>query len=140
MGEFAEVARVLGLKNEPVSGVGYLELVDKGFPIKSLDLISTFLAPGDVTFKYRIVSKASLARRKPQHRLSAGHSVVISRLASVWATALRIWKSEEAARDFLYRRHPLLDQRRPIDLVLENEIGAELVKSVLGRLEYGSAV
>ena len=28
----------------------------------------------------------------------------------------------------------------PIDLVLENEIGGELVRDVLGRLEHGSAV
>jgi putative toxin-antitoxin system antitoxin component (TIGR02293 family) len=58
----------------------------------------------------------------------------------VWSQSVRIWKSEAAARGFLYRAHPLLAQRRPIDLVLENEIGARLVEDVLGRLEYGSAV
>jgi putative toxin-antitoxin system antitoxin component (TIGR02293 family) len=140
MGEFVEVARVLGLKTGTASGVAYLDLVDRGLPIGSLERIATCVAPGDRNFKYRIVPKASLARSKSQHRLSAGQSVVISRLASVWATAARIWKSDEAARDFLTRRHPLLEQRRPIDLILENEIGAELVKSVLGRLEYGAAV
>jgi uncharacterized protein (DUF2384 family) len=34
----------------------------------------------------------------------------------------------------------LLKGRRPLDVVLENEIGAELVRGVLGRLEHGSAV
>jgi uncharacterized protein (DUF2384 family) len=34
----------------------------------------------------------------------------------------------------------LLQGRRPIDLVLKNEIGASLVQGVLGRLEHGSAV
>ena len=67
-------------------------------------------------------------------------SVINARLASVWTQAVRIWKAEEAARDFLYRKHALLGGRRPIDLVWEDEIGAELVRDVLGRLEYGSAV
>jgi uncharacterized protein (DUF2384 family) len=58
----------------------------------------------------------------------------------VWTQSARIWKSEDAARDFLYRGHPLLGGRRAIDVVLVNEIGAELVRGVLGRLEFGSAV
>ena len=109
-------------------------------PVRSLERIVAVVAPTDTSFKYRIVPKASLARRKPSKRLSPGQSVIVARLASVWAQALRIWKSEDAARDFLYRKHPLLGERRPVDLVLENEIGAELVRCVLGRLEHGSAV
>jgi putative toxin-antitoxin system antitoxin component (TIGR02293 family) len=142
MQEFAEVARVLdlGTEAESVSGVRYLGLVEKGLPLRSLNRIVELVAPDDASFKYRIVSKASLARHKSQKRLSPIHSVVLSRLAEVWTTAVRIWKSEDAAREFLYRRHPLLGQRKPIDLVLENEIGAGLVKSVLGGLEFGSAV
>ena len=58
----------------------------------------------------------------------------------MWAQAVRIWKSEEAARSFLGRPHPVLRSRKPIDLVLENEIEADLVRGVLGRLENGSAV
>ncbi len=33
-------------------------------------------------------------------RLSAPQSVVVTRIASVWAQAVRIWKSEAAARSF----------------------------------------
>jgi len=67
-------------------------------------------------------------------------SVIKARLASVWTQTIWVWKSEDAARDFLYRKHALLGGRRPVDLVWESEIGAELVRNVLGRLEYGSAV
>jgi len=142
MGEYAGVAKLLGLKPGTAtdSGIAYLDCVEQGLPLASLDRIASCLAPRDRNFKYRIVSKASLARSKSHRRLSAGHSVVVSRLASVWTIAARIWKSEDAARDFLTRGHPLLGARKPIDLILENEIGAELVKSVLGRLEFGSAV
>jgi putative toxin-antitoxin system antitoxin component (TIGR02293 family) len=115
-------------------------MVDRGLPVRALEKISTAVAPNDNNFKYRIVSKASLARSKSSRRLSPNHSVVVARLASIWATALRIWKSEESVRAFLNRPHPLLAGRRPLDLILENEIGAELVRSILGRLEYGSAV
>jgi putative toxin-antitoxin system antitoxin component (TIGR02293 family) len=88
-------------------------------------------------------SKASpYGRSTPgsRQRLSGAQSAIVARLASVWAQAERVWKSRDAARDFLYRKHPLLGERRPLDVVLENEIGAEVVRGVLGRLEHGSAV
>jgi putative toxin-antitoxin system antitoxin component (TIGR02293 family) len=139
--ELLDAARVLGVASPPLgSEVDYLDLVDHGLPVKSLDRIAAVVAPADTGFKYRIVPKASLARRKAAKRLSAAQSVVVTRLASVWSQALRVWKSEGAARDFLHRTHAVLGRRRPIDLVLENEIGAELVRDVLGRLEHGTAV
>ena len=143
MPELMEAARVLGVETraKPLkSGVAYLDLVGHGLPVKSLDRIAQAVAPGDSNFKYRMVPKASLARSRTSRRLTAAQSVAVARLASAWSQALRIWKSESGARDFLNREHPLLAGRRPIDLVLENEIGAGLVRDVLGRLEYGSAV
>jgi putative toxin-antitoxin system antitoxin component (TIGR02293 family) len=143
MSAWAQTARVLGLEKpprKPATDIQYLDMVDRGLPVRSLEKISTAVAPDDRAFKYRIVSRASLARSKNSKRLSANHSVVVARLASIWTMALGIWKSEEEVRAFLNRPHPLLDRRRPLDLVLENEIGADLVRSVLGRLEYGSAV
>jgi putative toxin-antitoxin system antitoxin component (TIGR02293 family) len=143
MTELLSAARFLGLETPAhpiVSELYYLDLVDRGLPVRSLERLVAVVAPTDKSFKYRIVPKASLARRKAGRRLSAAQSVIVARLASVWTQAARIWKSEDAARDFLYRKHPLLGARRPIDVVLENEIGAELVRGVLGRLEHGSAV
>ena len=143
MTELTEAARVLGVGSvaHPVgSDVDYLGLVALGFPVRALDRIAEEVAPGDVKFKYRIVPKASYARRKLTRRLSSPQSVVVTRLASIWAQAVRIWKSEAAARSFLTRPHPVLGHRKPIDLVLENEIGAGLVRDVLGRLESGSAI
>lgn len=143
MTEWQEAAFVLGLRSAArplTSDIDYLDLISEGLPIKSLHRIALVVAPADASFKYRIVPKATLARHKFRKRLNTAQSVLVTRLASVWSQALRIWKTEEAARDFLYRPHPVLQGRRPIDLVLENEIGADLVRSVLGRLEYGSAV
>lgn len=142
MPELMEAARLLGVETERKpfkSGVAYLTLVGQGLPVKSLDRIAQVLAPGDANFKYRIVPKASLARSRTSKRLTAAQSVAVTRLASIWSQALRVWKSETAARDFLGREHPLLGRRKPLDLVLENEIGGGLVRDLLGRLEYGSA-
>jgi putative toxin-antitoxin system antitoxin component (TIGR02293 family) len=142
MSELLEAAKVLGVAGpaRKFTAIRYLSLVDRGLPIKSLDLIANAISPSDASFKYRIVPKATLARLKFRRKLNAAQGIVVTRLADIWSSALRVWKSDDEARDFLYRRHPLLDDQRPIDLVLENEIGAELVRSILGRLEYGSAV
>ena len=152
----------LGMK-VPASELDYVDLVNEGLPVESLEHIVKFVAPTDSEFKFRIVPKATLHRlmsdvrkktaqllreakggRVPRSarvaRLNARQSAVVARLASVWAQAFHVWKSREAAREFLYTNHPLLNGRRPIDLVLENEIGAQLVRGILGRLEHGSAV
>jgi putative toxin-antitoxin system antitoxin component (TIGR02293 family) len=143
MTELPEAATLLGVPlpgGSQVTHVDYLDWVARGLPLKALDRIAEVLAPGDVTFRYRVVSKASLARFKARRRLGPAQSVVVTRLASVWADALRVWKEPDAARGFLMRPHPLLSDRRPLDLALENELGADLVRGVLGRLENGSAV
>jgi putative toxin-antitoxin system antitoxin component (TIGR02293 family) len=142
MTELLAGARLLCLQTPAhrlASELDYLDMVDRGLPIKSLGRIVAAIAPTDSSLKYLIVPKASLARRRAGKRLSTAQSVVVIRLASVWAQAIRIWKSQAAARDFLYRKHPLLGERRPIDLMLENELGAELVRGILGRLEHGAS-
>lgn len=152
MAELLEVARVLGIGTAAkpvVSEMDLLGRVGHGLPVKTVDRIVSCVAPQDAGFKYRLVPKATLARLKSgrqghKHlsggRLNAVQGALVARVASVWSQAVRIWKSPDAARDFLNRKHSLLGGRPPIDLVLENEIGADIVRSVLGRLEHGSAV
>lgn len=98
------------------SDVAYLELIERGLSLKVLDHVSIALAPQDASFKYRIVPKTSIARAKNgRRRLNATQSVLVARLASVWSLALRVWKSEEATRSFLFRAHPVLEHSRPVD-------------------------
>jgi putative toxin-antitoxin system antitoxin component (TIGR02293 family) len=140
--EILDTAALLGLAlphAEQFPSIGYLDLIAKGLSVKSLERLSSSVAPDDASFKYRIVPKASLARATTTRRLNHNQSVVVTRLATIWSQALRIWKSEEAAREFLFTTHPLLADRKPIDLILDNEIGAALVRDLLGRLEAGVA-
>lgn len=139
-----EAAKILEIpeRNTPLrSAVQYLTYVDRGLPVRSVGLIVRIISPFDATFRYRIIPKATLSRlNKTNRRLNKKQSELVTRLAEVWADARRVWKEEEAARSFLNRPHPLLEDRPPLDLVLQSEIGAQLVRDVLGRLEHGTAV
>jgi putative toxin-antitoxin system antitoxin component (TIGR02293 family) len=128
---------VLGLKATG-SPLRLADEIERGLPSASLARLVRALAPGDPDFKYKLVPKATFARSKGK-RLSPAHSERIARYARLWAAALNVWKSEDEARDFLWRAHPLLDGRQPIQ-VAATEVGARLVEDVLGGLEHATAV
>lgn len=139
---FTDVADVLGLPAKEAaarSPFGLIARIEDGLPLGALERVSQLLAPGDAQFKYRLVPKATYERRKASHRLSSDEGTRLARLARVWSLALEVWQSEAEARAFLFRPHPMLEDKRPIDVVIQSEIGAELVLDTLGRLKYGSA-
>jgi putative toxin-antitoxin system antitoxin component (TIGR02293 family) len=63
----------------------------------------------------------------------------MAQLESVWSLAVEIWEDEATAAEFLGRRHAMLQDRRPLDAILESEDGAVSVREILGRLKYGTA-
>ena len=128
---------VLGLKSTG-NPLRLADEIERGLPPASLVRLVRALAPDDPDFKYKLVPKATFARSKGK-RLSPAHSERIARYARLWAVALNVWKSEDEARDFLWRAHPLLDGRKPIQ-VGATEVGARLVEDLLGGLEHGTAV
>jgi len=137
-----ELLASLGLKPKPRSSSSWFDLferIESGLPIMSLESVTEHVAPGDAALKYRIVPKATLSRRTAGKKLSSEESAKLVRLAKAWAFAKDVWQDDETARRFLYEPHMLLQQRKPIDVVLANEIGAALVTDILGRLRYGSA-
>jgi putative toxin-antitoxin system antitoxin component (TIGR02293 family) len=142
MVETRGLAELLGVK--PRNGAfGTLDLADavgKGLPVRALDRLSAAVAPGDTAMRYRIVPKATLMRRAARGRLSAEESDRVARLARVWAFALDVWGSPEAARRFLAGPHMLLRGHEPWELAIESEIGARAVENLLGGLKYGTAV
>jgi putative toxin-antitoxin system antitoxin component (TIGR02293 family) len=138
------VAGVLGLRtsSSPTTPFHLIASIENGLPVGALDRLAKTIAPGEAEFKHRFVSKATLARRKrdASARLTVEESDRLARIATIWAHALVVWKSEESARAFLFRPHPMLEGRRPIDAALATELGADLVDQILGGLEHGSAV
>jgi len=139
MSEMQAVAKVLGVAS-PKTPIDLITIVERGLPLASLERVCASLAPADRRFKFSVVSKASLARRKEGKRLSPSESAVVARLAGIWAHAVQIWQDEDDARDFLNRPHQLLAGKRPLELSLANEIGAKLVEDLLGRIQSGVAV
>lgn len=138
----ANIAEVLGLpgRERTMSPFGLITRIEDGLPVEALERIARLLAPNDSQFKYRLVPRATYERRKRGTvRLSSEEGMRVARLARVWNLAVDVWGSEEEARDFLFRPHAMLEDRRPVDIVIQNEIGTELVFDILQALKYGSA-
>lgn len=134
---------------DPSAGSGAMlrlsDAVDDGLPLASLDRIAKSVAPDDSSFAYRLIAKATLARRRRaalqgKTTLSPEEGAKVARLAAVWAYAKDVWGSDEEARAFLFRPNAVLSMRRPIDVVLANEFGRPLVENILGGLKYGTGV
>lgn len=140
------LSRLLGLSTD--GPLPLIEAVEHGLSLAALNRVAHSLAPADGAFVYRLVSRPTLMRRRragasakgaPAARLSAAEGARLARLAAVWALALEVWGSEDAARRFMFEAHPMLEGRAPVDLVLESELGRPVVEGILGRLMYGSA-
>jgi putative toxin-antitoxin system antitoxin component (TIGR02293 family) len=133
-----------GSPTQLATTIGLLDDVCRGLPLQSVDALSQEIAPGDATFKYALVPKATYNRRRvgagPEAaRLSQEQSERLVRLARIWAWANEVWQSPEAARRFMFAPHMLLEGRTPIEVTLAGELGGKMVEDVLGRLAYGSA-
>lgn len=143
------MAEFLGVQLAAAGAMSSLSLateIERGLPLTALDRVAESVAPGDGSFPFRLVPRATLARRRrqdvgetPGSRLTSEEGSRVARLAAIWATALEVWGAPEAARDFLFRPHAMLDGSRPIDIVLANEFGGSVVDNILGRLRYGAA-
>ncbi len=138
----SDVAAVLGLPAKSVeahSPVMLIVRIEHGLPVKALDKVAHLLAPDDAQFKYRLVPKATLERRRTTKKLSPEEGARLARLARVWSAARDVWGSDDEARDFLFRAHPMAEDKRPVDLVIQSEFGAELILDILGGLRHGTA-
>jgi putative toxin-antitoxin system antitoxin component (TIGR02293 family) len=137
-----DVAAALGLpakSGEFRSPVRLISRIENGLPVKSVNRIARLIAPDDAQFKYRLIPKATLDRRRTTNKLSPEEGARLARLARVWSAARDVWGSDEEARDFLFRPHPMAEDERPIDLVIQSEFGAELIVDILGGLKHGTA-
>ena len=99
------------------------------------------LAPSEGSFAYRIVPRATLARRRVQGaRLTPRERARVVRLAEIWAFARDVWKDDAPARRWLFEPHMVPESRRPVDVVLMNEFGRRLVQDILGRIRYSTGL
>jgi putative toxin-antitoxin system antitoxin component (TIGR02293 family) len=136
-------AQALAWLNSPFPVSPSMHLVDEvaeGLPFNAADELAGALAPNDATFKYRLVPKATYARRKATQRLSAAESERLVRLARIWSLARDIWKDDDKARRFLTGPHMLLDGRSALDVALASELGGKKVEDLMMQIIAGVAV
>jgi len=137
------IEALLGVKaGVQVSRLALPSLIEKGLPVAALDRLADSVAPGDARFKFRLIPKATLERRRKSatKRLTSEEGDRLARLAKVFSFALNIYREPERARDFLGRPHPMLDGKAPLDVALATSPGADLVINLLGRAAYGGGV
>lgn len=136
MTDVQPIALILGLK--PLHTVAELEdAVAGGLPKKSVSRLAARLHP-DVkeALRYRstIVPLATWKRRTT--KLSPTESERTERMARVLALTEYVWDDEDAARQWMFAKHPELRGRAPID-VARTELGARRVEDLLHSLFYG---
>jgi putative toxin-antitoxin system antitoxin component (TIGR02293 family) len=112
-----------------------------GLPRESLRRVATRIG-GDAeraaAIEHSIVPKTTLARRGGG-KLTVEESERTARLARLFAQAVDAFGTEEEARLFLRRPHPMLEGRPPLQAAL-TEIGARRVEAILHAVEYGLPV
>ena len=140
--QYEEVETLLGLRGEDVgSPLALADRVEAGLPVKAVDQIAEALAPNDSRFKYRIVPKATLERRrKSKSSLTTEEGDRVARLGKVYEMAVSIYHDPAKAREFLTRPHAMLESRAPLDVALATGPGADAVVNLLGRAAYGGGV
>lgn len=117
--------------------------IEEGLSVTALDRVADAVAPDDAHFKFRLIPKATLERRRKSatRRLTDDEGDQLARIAKVFVFAIEIYKGDTArARAFLHRPHPMLEQRAPLDLAIGSGPGADLVINILGRAAYGGGV
>lgn len=137
----ASMETLLGL-DAGKTAIAFLTSIEEGLPVTALDRLADRIAPDDARFKFRLIPKATLERRRrsASKRLTREEGDRLARLAKVFSFALEVYKSPEKARAFLGRPHPMLDGKPPLDIALGTSLGADLVVNLLGRAAYGGGV
>jgi len=116
--------------------------IEKGLPVATVDKVSKLMAPSETrVFAYRLVPKATLERRRQRKEaLTTQEGDKVARVAKVFAFAKNIFQDDGKVRDFLNRRHMMLENKTPIDVALSTGAGADAVVNLLGRAAYGGGV
>lgn len=136
----ASVEALLGVERSGEGSLlGLADSIQSGLPVSALDRLAAHVSPYDAGFKFRMIAKATLERRRKSasRRLTSEEGDRLARLAKVFSFALDIYKDEDRVRAFLARPHAMLDGKPPLDVALATGPGADVVINLLGRAAYG---
>lgn len=141
-GQTSTIESLLGVKSQMAdTRLALAYSIEAGLPVSALDHLAEVVAPDDTRFKFRLIPKATLERRRrSKQRLTSEEGDRLARLAKVYAIALDIYHDAARVRDFLGRPHMMLDNKTPLDVALATGPGADLVINLLGRAAYSGGV
>ena len=137
------IEALLGVKaNAGNTRLGLANSIISGLPVSALDRLADVVAPDDTRFKFRLIPKATLERRKKSatRHLTSDEGDRLARLAKVYVFALDIYQDSGNVREFLNRPHVMLDNKPPLDVALATGPGADAVINLLGGIAYGGGV
>ncbi len=113
------------------------EVLRSGLPLDAFDsLVNTLGISATEIIKVLGMAPRTFARRKDQRVFTPAESDRLYRLARVASKAIQVLGSIAKARLWLERPNRALGGETPLSL-LDTDIGARQVESVLGRIEYG---
>ena len=141
-GQISTIENLLGVEARAVdTRLTLAYSIEAGLPVSALDHLAEAVAPEDTRFKFRLIPKATLERRRRStKRLTAAEGDRLARIAKVYAVALDIFHDPAKVREFLHRPHMMLDDKSPLDVALATGPGADVVINLLGRAAYGGGV
>lgn len=128
-------AEVLGI-DEPQSDMDLIKIVRQGLPSEGVTILSDKLgiSPGELS-KYLHVSHKTLQRYKGKV-LNVTISGRLLNLALIYSKGVEVFGSEENSVSWFKNPVCSLDNARSLDY-LDTIVGAEMIMTLLGRIEYG---
>jgi len=141
-GQISTIENLLGVPAQAAdTRLALAYLIEAGLPVSALDHLAEAVAPEDARFKFRLIPKATLERRRRStKRLTTEEGDRLARVAKVYTIALEIYRDPERVRNFLRRPHMMLDNKAPLDVALATGPGADAVINLLGRAAKGGGV
>lgn len=139
MAEIAEVEDLIPAKVKDMTPLQAHDVVTDGLPVAlARELLDVYdLVQRESLLKAIGVSERTIVRGRDESKmLDSNAADRLIRLASITEQAIDVLGSKDEAERWLITPAIGLDKRRPIDLLQSSE-GADLVKTLLTRMDYG---
>ena len=137
------IARIMGLSNwRQMTELALVMEIESGLPLKAVENVAHVIGQGDKKIKFEILSRSTFSRlqNRKNKQLSKDISEKLHGITRVIDQAMRLWNSDKSAvTRFLYRPHPLLAGRTPLDVAKQSTVGADLVVKIIGEARAGVA-
>ena len=131
--DFSSTWAVLGIS----AGAHLPVVIRRGLPFACAQNVAAVLeVPMTQLFAWISISPTTAHRRQKQRVFSSTESDRLARVARITADAVRIFGDLDTARRWLSRKHVVLGNAAPLEL-LDTDSGAEQVSDELIRIEFG---